>query len=102
MNWLTLPEIKAQLRIEHAIEDALLEQMARAAEDYVSQFLNRPVPWHDCEGNPVEVPASVRQAALMIASDLYYNRDGQQLGEALHVNEAVRNLLHFYRVGLGV
>lgn len=102
MTWLTLPEIKAQLRIEHAIEDALLEQMARAAEDYVSQFLNRPVPWMGCDGEPVDVPASVRQAALMIVSDLYYNRDGQQSGEALHVNEAVRNLLHLYRKELGV
>lgn len=103
MMWLTLPEVKAQLRIEHAIEDALLEQMARAAEDYVSQFLNRPVPWVDCDGEQVDVPASVRQAALMLVNHWYVNRSAVLVGATSKELEfATSHLLHFYRVGLGV
>lgn len=101
MTWLTLPEVKAHLRVEHDEEDALIEQMARAAEDYVSQFLNRPVPWADDDGVEVEVPASVRAAALMVVSGLYYHRDAQA-SDAVEDNPAVERLLHFHRVGLGV
>lgn len=101
MNWLTLQEVKAHLRVEHDAEDALIEQQMRAAEDYVAQYLNRPVPWADDDGDPVEVPASVRAAALMIVSGLYYHRDAQ-VADAVTENPAVQNLLHFYRVGLGV
>lgn len=74
-------------------------EMINAAEDYVEQYLNREVPWSDDESSEI-VPASVRQAALMIVSDMYHNREAQ--GAAIHENEAVKNMLHFYRVGLGV
>lgn len=101
MNWLTLQEVKAHLRVEHDEEDALIEQQMRAAEDYVAQYLNRPVPWTDDNGDPVEVPASVRAAALMVVSGLYYHRDAQA-SDAVEDNPAVERLLHFHRVGLGV
>lgn len=101
MNWLTLPEVKAHLRVLHDAEDDVITGMAQAAEDYVSQYLNRPVPWTDDDEKPVEVPASVRNAALLVVADLYQNR-GATTSETINENPAVENLLHFYRVGLGV
>lgn len=101
MTWLTLPEVKAHLRVRHDAEDDVIVGMAQATEDYVSQYLNRPVPWNDDDGEPVEIPASVRSAALLVVSDLYRNR-GATTSEAVNENPAVENLLHFYRVGLGV
>lgn len=101
MNWLTLPEAKAHLKVEHDAEDDLISGLIDAAEDYVSQFLNRAVPWTDDGGDPVPVPASIRAAALMIVSGLYYNRDAQ-VTAVVSENPAVPSLLHFYRVGLGV
>lgn len=103
MNWLSLPEVKAHLRVEHDEEDALIEQMARAAEDYVAQYLNRPVPWTDDNGDPVEVPAMVRQAALMLITHWYVNRSAVLTGSvSKEIEFATNSLLHFYRVGLGV
>lgn len=101
MNWLTLPEVKAHLRVRHDAEDDVITGMAQAAEDYVSQYLNRPVPWSDEDGKPVDVPASVRSAALLVVADLYQNRSATT-SETINENPAVENLLHFYRVGLGV
>lgn len=101
MNWLNLPEVKAHLRVLHDAEDDVITGMARAAEDYVSQYLDRPVPWTDDDGEPVEIPASVRSAALLVVADLYRNRSATT-NETINENPAVENLLHFYRVGLGV
>lgn len=102
MSWLTLPEVKAHLRVRHDAEDDVITGMATAAEDYVSQYLNRPVPWVDDDGEPVEIPASVRSAALLVVGDLYTHREGRFVGTIQTDNPAVENLLHFYRVGLGV
>lgn len=103
MSWLTLPEVKAHLRIDHGIEDALIEQMAKAAEDAVARYLDRPVPWTDDEGEPVEVPAAVRQAALMLIGHWYVNRNTVLVGATSKEMElTTTNLLNLYRVGLGV
>lgn len=103
MNWLTLPEAKAHLKVEHDAEDDLISGLIDAAEDYVSQFLNRAVPWTDDNGDPVEVPAMVRQAALMLIDHWYNNRSAVLTGSiSKELEFATNSLLHFYRVGLGV
>lgn len=109
--WLDLDEVKVHLRIDHDLEDAYLAQLIDAAEDYISRYLNRSVPWTEdpgsdslsessSESSSEIVPASVRQAGLMIVADLYQNREAQ--GAAIHPNPAVLSMLSLYRVGLGV
>lgn len=104
MTVLTLPEIKTHLRLDadESAEDALLESLNEAAHDYASQYLGRPLPWLDDDGLPVVVPPSVRAAILLIVGDLYENREGRYVGVSVEANPAVTNMLHFYRVGLGV
>lgn len=97
---LTPERIKTHLRLPLDADtelDAQLENIEAAAVDYASQYLNREIPW---DSN--EVPASVEAALLLIISDLFENREGQNTQNEYHSNPAVERLLHFYRVGLGV
>lgn len=102
MAVLTLEEIKAHLRLDGSAEDALLLALSSAAEDYASQYLNRPIPWQDAAGATVPVPASVKAALLLIVGDLYENREAATVGVTRADNPTTERLLHFYRAGLGV
>lgn len=102
MTVLTLPEVKAHLRVDHDAEDVLISGMIDAAEDYVSRYLERPLPWEDEDGRPVPVPASVKAAILLIVGDLYANREGRFVGTTQTDNPAVQMLLGPYRLGMGV
>lgn len=95
----TLPEVKMHLRLDESetAEDDLLNSLTDAAVDYASMYVGRDIPW---DGEPV--PASVRAAILLIIGDLYENREGTFIGVSVEQNPAVVNMLHFYRVGLGV
>lgn len=101
--FLPLELIKEQLRLEpdDDAEDALLIHMSHAAVDYASNYIGRPIPWKDGEGNDVAVPASLVAALLLIVSDLYANREGSIEGSSFDDNPAVERFLHFYRIGLG-
>lgn len=100
--YLDLEEVRMQLRLDCTTEDPLVFRMMRAAEDYVSQYLNRPVPWCDSSGNDVPVPESVKHAAMMLIDFWYQNRASVLIGATSKELEfSTHNLLHFYRVGLG-
>lgn len=101
---ITLEDVKAHLRLDLEADSELdpqLEAMLAAAMDHASQYLNRPVPWEDAEGELV-FPDSVRAAVLLIVGDLHENREGVVTGTIVARNPTVDRLLHFYRVGLGV
>lgn len=100
----TLPEVKMHLRLDESetAEDAHLQSLIDAAADYASQYVGRPIPWQDGEGQDVAVPHSVRAGILLIAAGLYENRESEFVGVSVEANPAVTNMLHFYRVGLGV
>lgn len=101
---ITLNDVKLHLRLdlEPGSElDPQLEAMLAAAIDHASQYLNRPVPWLDEEGEEV-FPSSVRAAVLLIVGDLHENREGIITGTIVARNPTVDRLLHFYRIGLGV
>ena len=64
MKWLTLPDIKKQLRVDFDDEDDVLELYGSSAEDTVLNYLNRT--YQDLLENYGEVPAPIRQATLML------------------------------------
>lgn len=99
MTVLTLPEIKTHLRLDadESAEDALLESLNEAAHDYASQYVGRPIPW---DGEPV--PPSVKAAIKLIVGQLYEDREATYVGVSVEDNPAVVNMLHFYRIGLGI
>ena len=97
---LTLEEMKTHLRLPLDPDseiDPQLEDIEAAAVDYANMYLNREIPW-DSNG----VPASVKQALLLIVGDMFENREGQNTQAQYHQNPAVERLLHFYRVEIGI
>lgn len=104
MSLPTLSQVKDHLRLEQSetAEDDLLQNLIDAAHDYAQQYIGRSIPWDDDQGSPVAVPMSIHSAILLIIGDLYENREGKIVGVSSEVNPAVVNLLHFYRVGLGI
>lgn len=102
MSLPTLTDLKAHLRIRHDAEDADLEDKLAAAIDYAAQFIGRPIPWKDEEGADVDVPKSVSLAIKIIAAEYYANREESVVGTIYTKIPKAENMLHFYRVGLGV
>lgn len=98
----TVADLKTHLRIRHGHEDDDLQMKLDAAVDYASQFINRSIPWKDEEGADVDVPNSVRLAILTIAGELYANREESVVGTIYTKIPKAENMLHFYRVGLGI
>lgn len=98
----TLADLKTHLRIRRTQEDDDLQMKLDAAIDHASQFIGRPIPWADDDGAAVEVPHSVRLAILIIAAELYANREEAVVGTIYTKIPKAENMLHFFRVGLGV
>lgn len=101
---LTLDEIKRQLKME--LDDDSrndeLESFEASAIDYASQYIGRPIPWTDDEGVPVDVPASVKSALKLFITDLDQIRENTVVGTIVANRQAAENMLHFYRVGMGI
>jgi hypothetical protein len=95
-------DLKRHLRIRHNLDDADLKEKLGAAVDTASRFINRPIPWEDEEGELLPVPNSVRLAILIIAAELYANREESVVGTIYTKIPKAENMLHFYRVGLGI
>ena len=74
MKWLTIEDIKKQLRIEPGFtdEDTLLESYGEAAEDTLLNYLNRP--YHDIIEHYGKVPMPLVQASLMLVDVSYQHR----------------------------
>lgn len=98
MAAVTLAEAKAHLRVDHDDENDLIGTYIAAATQSAADFIHRPIPWTDGEGAPVEVPAPVKAAILLILGDLYAHREGRFVGTTQTDNPAVQMLLWPYRI----
>lgn len=91
MPFVTVPELKAQLNIDHDLDDALLSHQIEAAEAHVASFIGASLP------DPL--PAAIRQAVLMLAAYWYETRETAQAGGAPFVVPfGVHDLLQPHRV----
>ena len=104
MAVLTLAEIKTQLKIEldDSSRNAELERLERAAVDNASMFIGRPIPWNDEAGNEVDVPDSVKHALLIMIAQFDQVRESSVVGVSYAPIPAAENMLHLYRVGMGI
>lgn len=72
MKFLTIDDIKQQLRLDFDCDDALLELYGTAAEDTILDLCRRTYEnLLDVYGT---VPSKLRQAALLLTDHLYTNR----------------------------
>lgn len=68
----TVPELRAQLNLEHELDDSLLAQKIEAASAYCGSYIGRPIP------DPA--PAAVKQAVMMLAAFWYEVREAGTIG----------------------
>ena len=72
MKYLTIEDIKAQLRLDFDCDDALLELYGQGAEDTILYLCNRT--YENLIGTYGEVPAAIRQVTLELVCSSYEHR----------------------------
>lgn len=104
MQFLTLPQIKQQLRldVDDTSEDEHLTLLGDVAEEAVATHLNRTlyiaeVPDEDSTGRVINQP--IRMAMLLMVGQLYENREASITGTIIsEVPLAYSYLLERYRI----
>lgn len=72
MKYLTIDDIKQQLRLDFDCEDALLELYGTGAEDTILYLCNRT--FENLVETYGEVPATIRHATLLLVTNSYEQR----------------------------
>jgi len=111
MSQVTVEEVKRYLRVTHASDDVLLQELIDAAEQEICRYLNRselptlPLEYPEEESSE-EMPSSndpvapdVRIAVITLVKAEY---EGQTPEEIARYREAAINKAQPYRVGQGV
>ena len=71
-----LEKVKANLILEHSVDDALLEMYITAAVSYAESYQHITAGW-DAEH---AMPPTTEQAVIMLSSPFYESRDGSTGG----------------------
>lgn len=74
MKYLTIDDIKAQLRLDFDCDDALLELYGTGAEDTILYLCNRT--YENLVGTYGEVPAAIRKVTLELVTNSYDQGSG--------------------------
>ena len=85
----SVPEIKAHLRIQHEEEDAFLDSLITQAQAAAEDFCR--VTFYDT------APPAVRLAVTLMVSHYYENRDNPDKHVYLAMRMAFENLLYPHR-----
>lgn len=94
MKWLTISDIKKQLRVDFDDEDDVLELYGSAAEDTVLNYMNRT--YQDVLEDYGEVPAAIRQATLMLVDNSYQHRSPAESTQMYYVMYGFDTLVRPY------
>jgi Phage QLRG family, putative DNA packaging. len=71
-----LPQVKANLILEHDVDDEIIRGFITAAISYAESYQHLVVGWY------LEniMPATTKQAVIMLSSHFYESRDGSTAG----------------------
>ncbi|MCL2509184.1 MAG: head-tail connector protein [Oscillospiraceae bacterium] len=69
-------DVKANLILEHDQDDPLLQNYIAAALSYAESYQHRDEGFYSA----LPIPATTRQAVIMLASHFYESRDGSTAG----------------------
>lgn len=94
MKWLTIADIKKQLRLDFDDEDDVLELYGSAAEDTVLNYLNRT--YQDVLEEYGEVPAAIRQATLILVDSSFNHRSPAEPTQMYYVMYGFDTLIKPY------
>lgn len=90
MSITDLSLLKAQLNLDHDLDDALLTHKLDVAEAWIASFIGTPLP------DPI--PAPITEAALQLAAFWYVQREAASFGvTTMAVPFGVHDLLRPYR-----
>lgn len=89
MNTL-LEKVKANLILDHAADDALIEMYISAAVSYAESYQHIPEGYYSTN----DMPATTEQAVIMLASHFYESRDGSTGGFFADRPEAAKQVWH--------
>ena len=90
MSITNLSLLKAQLNLDHDLDDALLTHKLNVAEEWIVAYVGTPLP------DPV--PAPVTEAALQLAAYWFAQREAASFGvSTMAVPFGVHDLLRPYR-----
>ncbi|MCQ9371182.1 head-tail connector protein [Corynebacterium sp. 35RC1] len=76
MHHQLIDQVKANLILAHDEDDELIANLVAAATSYACSFQHQPEDYYESH----EMPASTRQAIVMLASHFYESRDGSTAG----------------------
>lgn len=88
-----LDKVKANLRLEHNVDDALLEGYLTAAIAYAEGYQHRLAGFY----SEYTMPATTEQAVVMLSSHFYESRDGSTagfFGDSVQASAQVWNTVH--------
>lgn len=71
-----LEKVKANLILEHSVDDALLEMYITAAVSYAESYQHIAAGWYAENA----MPPTTEQAVVMLSSHFYESRDGSTGG----------------------
>ena len=83
-----LEKVKANLILDHAADDALLEMYITAAVSYAESYQHIDAGFYSVN----DMPPTTEQAVIMLASHFYESRDGSTGGFFADRPEAARQV----------
>ncbi|WP_108262275.1 head-tail connector protein [Mangrovicoccus ximenensis] len=90
MSSVSVDELKAQLNLDHDLDDDLLASKIDVAEAYAAAFIGQPIP------DPC--PGTIKQAILMLAAYWYEFREAATSSGNMYTTPfGVRDLLQPHR-----
>lgn len=92
---ITLEQAADHLKIQIGDDDDRVQQALDGAISAAQDFLDRELPWLDCNGDPVAVPKAVISGILLIMAKLYDNRAAPE--SLLSTDSAEFHLLYRHR-----
>lgn len=91
-----LDEIKAHLRIEHSLDDELLELLAESAEEVAQNYIGKT--WGDTTTDKTVIfTKGIKVGCLMLIGHLYANREAVADVQLYEVPFAISALWKPYR-----
>lgn len=95
-QYLTLPEAKKHLNVDHDEDDDFIVEILDVAEDFLSNLLHRPL--YAVEESDGALPPALRHALRMIVARLYADREGYRSGRMTELPFTIPALISPYRI----
>ena len=96
-RYLTPPEAKKHLNVDHDEDDDFITELIDVAEDFLVGLLNRSDLYGVEEISGV-LPPALRHALRMIVARFYADREGYRLGRMTELPFTISALISKYRL----